>query len=334
MLFLRQVEPNIRRYLPPFIFSDKTVDAIAKTNNSEHEALRHAVADVANQFYVETATWGLANWERVLGIPTVTSDGYEARRKRILLKLQSHQVSTKKFMLNLINRYTNDDSGFLIEHNEDNWLEYGVNIDGVGNWRELVGAINTYKPAHLGVYLVLRIIQKVEFLHVCESVQTIESRHNFWNLGALHYVMRDGEFDRDAVMRRGGIYPNEQYRELQVHAAEAESIVDAWHYAPPRQSLRCGLEVITFAPVAIHQNAIERAELESYQEYKKYHEAETETVTECRQNKDTRLINCRDGSFCRDGTHTRNDSFINQAIMQSYCTVTYSKNGIEVTETL
>lgn len=58
--------------------------AVGIAGNNEHEKLRAAVADILNQLFVNTATWGLDLWEEFCGLQTNANDAYAQRRARVL----------------------------------------------------------------------------------------------------------------------------------------------------------------------------------------------------------------------------------------------------------
>lgn len=148
MLYLRNQPPNLARYLPQFLQEDEHFKATLAACSTEHEKYRLLLDEITNQFYVETATWGLADWERILDLKPDAGDSYEQRRNRILLKLQGRQVSTLDFMARLCARYTVDKAAEIEEHNEENRFRVYLH-GGVSDLPGLREALETYKPAHL-----------------------------------------------------------------------------------------------------------------------------------------------------------------------------------------
>ena len=148
MLYLRNQSPNLARYLPRFLQEDEHFKATLAACSTEHEKYRLLLDEITNQFYIETATWGLADWERILDLKPDAGDNYEQRRNRILLKLQGRQVSTLDFMARLCARYTVDKAAEIEEHNEENRFRVYLH-GGVSDLPGLRGALETYKPAHL-----------------------------------------------------------------------------------------------------------------------------------------------------------------------------------------
>lgn len=148
MLYLRNQPPNLARYLPQFLQEDEHFKATLAACSTEHEKYRLLLDEITNQFYVETATWGLGDWERILNLKPDAGDSYEQRRNRILLKLQGRQVSTLDFMARLCARYTVDKAAEIEEHNEENRFRVYLH-GGVSDLPGLREALETYKPAHL-----------------------------------------------------------------------------------------------------------------------------------------------------------------------------------------
>ena len=151
MLFLlRRTSVKTLKHLPKFLPIDDDFKNTELISDDEHEKLRLAVLDVKNQLFVETATWGLSDWERVLGISVKENAGIEDRRIQILLKLQGLNTVSEAFMNNLINMFCEDKSGYIIQHNPEYWFEVVLNGNQKLDLDSLSDAIETYKPAHLG----------------------------------------------------------------------------------------------------------------------------------------------------------------------------------------
>ena len=149
-MFFRNNKVNILRYLPGFLQSDVDFKNVADASSAEHETIRLLIQDIFNQFFIETATWGLDGYERILAITPKASDTYEIRRRRILLKYQSNQTSTVEFLRLLVKRYaTSAATVRVVEFNSQSSFsiitEGGSIIDIAGMFE----AIDIYKPAHL-----------------------------------------------------------------------------------------------------------------------------------------------------------------------------------------
>lgn len=159
MLYLRNQPPNLARYLPQFLQEDEHFKATLAACSTEHEKYRLLLDEITNQFYVETATWGLGDWERILDLKPDAGDSYEQRRNRILLKLQAHNTSTVSFLANLIKRYCTEKSNVsVIEDNEHSTFHAEIADGSVIYANGLLEALNTYKPAHLAFDILLHYL--------------------------------------------------------------------------------------------------------------------------------------------------------------------------------
>lgn len=157
--FIRKNKIEIERYLPEFISKDETLKAIMELDDKEHEAIKSSLCDIRDQEYISSSTWGLDRWEKVLDIKHDADDDYEARRNRILLKLQAHNTSTLDFITKLIKRYCTDKSNVsVIEDNEHSTFHAEIADGSVVYASGLLEALNTYKPAHLAFDILLHYL--------------------------------------------------------------------------------------------------------------------------------------------------------------------------------
>ena len=146
MSFIRKNEVDISKYLPKFLFSDLNIKAVATANSLEHEKIRINLEDILNQFFVDTATWGLDLYEKELGIVSSSKESYEYRRKQIKLKIAGYGTSTAKFMNQIINTYG---SGYIEEHNDKYYFKVYTTVRGEDDLKKLKNDICIFKPAHL-----------------------------------------------------------------------------------------------------------------------------------------------------------------------------------------
>lgn len=148
--FLRTEPVDLRRYLPVFLYLSPEFKTIQDSLQKEHERQRLAQIDVAKQFHAETATWGMASWERMLGINVDTSVDLETRRASVLAKMGKPPTVTPAFLTRMINLFTTVAATQIVEHP----FEYTVDIylpdSGTRDFTKIDEAVNTYLPAHLG----------------------------------------------------------------------------------------------------------------------------------------------------------------------------------------
>lgn len=149
MGWLRDEKVDISKYLPEFVRGDPVLGQTLAIESKEHERQRLEIRDLLAQAFIDTATWGLGDWERILDLKPDAGDSYEQRRNRVLLKLNGRQTSTLDFMGHLISRYIDGDGGHIEEHNEKN--TFSIILEGnIEDKKGLDEALDTYKPAHLG----------------------------------------------------------------------------------------------------------------------------------------------------------------------------------------
>ena len=144
---LRTYKVDVLRYLPKFLKSDGSFKAIEDTLSEEHEKQRLLIIDICKQLFVETATWGLDDWERVYGIKTDKDLPAEVRREDLLIKIQGAQTVTTSQLEKLINNVVPTDDATVIENTAPNQfkvvMETAIAID------EVRKVVEHYKPAHL-----------------------------------------------------------------------------------------------------------------------------------------------------------------------------------------
>lgn len=166
LYLLRRTPVKTLKHLPKFLQKDNDFKNTALICDDEHEKLRLAILDVKDQFFVETATWGLSDWERILSISVKNGATIKDRRTQILLKLQGANVVSKAFIINLVNNFLSDNSGNIVQHNKDYYFDICFNNGSLFDWVGLQKAIEIYKPAHLGVkYFALQNTQSSVFVY-------------------------------------------------------------------------------------------------------------------------------------------------------------------------
>ena len=157
MIITRDYIVELAKYLPEFLRQDPEMKAILEVESAEHRVQVEILKDIQKQLFVDTATWGLAFFEKELGLKPNATDNYEQRRNRILIYLQQRKTVNKEFIEELFSRYVSEGSQIVVmEDNPDNtfWV-----IDTGGRILypdDLHEAIETYKPAHLRYGLEIR----------------------------------------------------------------------------------------------------------------------------------------------------------------------------------
>lgn len=111
-----------------------------------------ATLNVADQFFVSTATWGLKEWERLVGITQTAGQSLEERRSAVIAKLCSTGTTNAEMIRSLAEALT----GYGAKVTE-NFGEYSFSLrfygetDGFINIDAdlLMKTVEEVKPAHL-----------------------------------------------------------------------------------------------------------------------------------------------------------------------------------------
>lgn len=166
---------NLFQYLPNYYQDIREFQTLIGTENEEVEQLSATIDGVLEQFYVDTATWGLANWELICDIPVDESKTIEQRRSVIKSKLRGIGTVTVALIKNVAESWYNGE----VEVTEQPSL-YTVKIKFISklgvpsNLADIQNALREIIPAHLAInfefsYLLIKDIHNVMTLAQLES---------------------------------------------------------------------------------------------------------------------------------------------------------------------
>ncbi|MBM6701775.1 DUF2313 domain-containing protein [Megasphaera elsdenii] len=149
--FLRVTPVALQRYLPRFLGHDPAFADMLQTLSDEHETQRQYQIETVKQFFVQTATWGLSDWEQFVGLETNTERTDEERRNDILARLTNPPSVTLDFINRIINLYVTDGTGFAEDHPEDYRIDIEIPEGKYTKLDELKATLEIYVPAHIGL---------------------------------------------------------------------------------------------------------------------------------------------------------------------------------------
>lgn len=328
MYILRKKPVYTLRYLPDFLSKDDVFKNTALICDKQHEKLRVDLLDLKNQIFIETATWRLADWERVLNISVKPNATYDERRNQILLKFQGTNAVTEKFMNNLINMFCENKTGYIVPHNSEYYFEVCVSADDKINWKELLETVNLYKPAHLAFYTVLKILLKQDIYQNMKINQYINSTHNFWNLGTAEKVYWDGIWNFNNIIDFSGIKPDALYRERQTHLLSIKNLLMPVLYININYKIENKEQINSKCKQVIsYSNKTENKINNKQKIYKKY-QVSNINKNNVIQNRTANTKNCWDGSFCLDGSHILSGAYEIDKQMENICVFYSTKHGI------
>jgi hypothetical protein len=209
---IRDINSAMHDYLPRFYEDIREANAILDSESKAISQLTNDINDVLAQFFVDTATWGLANWERFCGFPVIANNSVwdtiskrnvsfdsiegdswdllehsflpniDDRRSAIKSKLRGTGTVTKELIANVCAAYT----GGTVEVHEFP-SEYRIQIvftDIAGvptNINTLQSVISEIMPAHLIVEYTYRYLHWSELDGYAWSWDSLDAKDYTWD---------------------------------------------------------------------------------------------------------------------------------------------------------
>ena len=146
--FMRDSPVNLFRYIPVFLSKDENFKSVQEALNREHEEYRLKVIDIAKQFFIETATWGVEDWEEFAGVTPKANADLEQRRAAVKAKLLGQATMTLDNTNRLINAFTDKGTAYVEETSEGNKIKIVIPEQKV-YLEDLRDALDEMLPAHL-----------------------------------------------------------------------------------------------------------------------------------------------------------------------------------------
>ncbi|HAT6236075.1 putative tail component [Clostridioides phage CD2301] len=135
--------------LPSFYNNDIT-RKIQEAYDIELSTLRETYDDTFDQFFVDTATWGLDYWENILSIKNRFDLSIEDRRSNIKAKMRGKGTTTIEVVKAISEAYTKTNVDVEVFSNLFSFtLNFIINDCSYNTILELDKKIEEIKPAHL-----------------------------------------------------------------------------------------------------------------------------------------------------------------------------------------
>lgn len=156
---LQPIDRRLLDYLPQYYRENAIVTNILGKEGVELQQVSDEIQDVLNQFFVETATWGLPRWEAICGIHSSKSLELDERRSLVKGRLRGFGTSTVALIQTVSESFLNGEC--VVEELNDT---YEVRITFVGkrgtpkNMMEIERTINEIIPAHLKATFVVTFL--------------------------------------------------------------------------------------------------------------------------------------------------------------------------------
>ena len=133
----------------PSFYDNYITKPIQDSFTVEADLINDKVEKTLEQFFVDSATYGLDYWEKMLGISKNNND-IQTRRENIKAKMRSRGTTTVSVIKNICEAYSNGEVDIIVNHSD-----YSFVIDFIGTigipraFAELDKTINEIKPCHL-----------------------------------------------------------------------------------------------------------------------------------------------------------------------------------------
>ena len=139
---------NLINKLPSFYEND-IVKFIQNALGVEADSINNTVEDTLNQFFVDSATFGLDKWENMLGISKNNFD-IQTRRENIKAKMRSRGTTSIEVIKNICEAYSNGEVDIVVDHANYSFEIHFIGSIGVPKaFAELDKTIEEIKPCHL-----------------------------------------------------------------------------------------------------------------------------------------------------------------------------------------
>ena len=133
----------------PYFYDNDITKPIQNGLDIEANSIKDNLDDLLNQFFVNSETYGLDYWEKMLGISKNNND-IQTRRENIKAKMRSRGTTSIEVIKNICEAYSYGEVEIVVDHSN-----YSFEINFIGSigvpkaFAELDKTINEIKPCHL-----------------------------------------------------------------------------------------------------------------------------------------------------------------------------------------
>ena len=133
----------------PSFYDNYITKPIQDSFNVEADLINNEVEKTLEQFFVDSATYGLDYWEKMLGVSKNNND-IQTRRENIKAKMRSRGTTSIEVIKNICEAYSYGEVEIIVNHND-----YSFEINFIGSigvpaaFSELDKTIEEIKPCHL-----------------------------------------------------------------------------------------------------------------------------------------------------------------------------------------
>ena len=133
----------------PSFYDNYITKPIQDSFTVEANSMNDEVENTLNQFYVDSATYGLDKWEKMLGISKNNND-IQTRRENIKAKMRSRRTTSIEVIKNICEAYSNGIVEINVDHANYSFEISFISTIGVPlSFEEMDRVVNEIKPCHL-----------------------------------------------------------------------------------------------------------------------------------------------------------------------------------------
>jgi len=169
-------------YLPRYYGESKVVQNLTERESIELIQFQAHVQDVLNQFFIDTATWGLARWEEICGIPVDEKKPIDQRRSVVKSKLRGAGTVTLATIKNVVDSFENGQIDIF-----ENFDKYEVVVTFIGtrgspaNIEDVKRTVREITPAHLNIKYLFTYLRWDELDAADLTWNELEALNKTWD---------------------------------------------------------------------------------------------------------------------------------------------------------
>ncbi len=157
-------------YISPIYEQSVIMQAVMEAIGAEWDDVDRLTDEVFAQLFPQTATWGIAFWERLLGILPNHSVPIEQRRARVLASMQTRWPVTKARMEQLVRTFSKDKQAYIRQFFNEYRFEVLFNLAQSIDLKIINGVVSETKPSHLDFSLIMSLRQGEKSIYVGSAI--------------------------------------------------------------------------------------------------------------------------------------------------------------------
>ncbi len=153
---MRSLDRNLIDYLPQVLKEVRELKLIFQSEQIEIEKLWDALENALNdQFVVDSTEYGVSRWEKILGIIPKATETLDARKFRILTRLNEQLPYTMRTLKQQLEALCGKDGYSIKLYNDAYTIEVKVNLIAKSNFDDVGALLQRVIPANMIIDLKL-----------------------------------------------------------------------------------------------------------------------------------------------------------------------------------